>query len=628
LKLRARLANLGGEHGPFEPNVSIFTLLTNRGSIFYVQRLFPSILCLWLLAGVNVFPQRTRVGIHRIEAQISGPDAPMLMDKTAQTGARWILIRAHWVFIEPGAPAGPAPGSPGAKSGVHAYDWVAVDDAVKLGRSRGLNVALQLTKAPDWATGARAGCGGDLGESDDDCGRITNAKKDLFKNAWEDLCYNAGLRYSSDVQHFVLWNEPNLRPNFNPEGPYDNVVNEYWRLIAQPGRAGIKTANPGARVVGPEISTLNSYWGNWRDNGVDPLLRFFPDAFDVFTVHSYNANASVTLAKMAELRQEMTEHGLLGIKPVWLTEFNFQSGTCNLTDQQLEPQVEAVYNNMDTSWWAKSFYFNLSDGGGTCGFGLLHSPSYFAPFAPKPIYTLFSSFVDLQQNTPPASPAFVRQLYADMLNRLPDAIELNSLVGALSATGRGRSFQLYPFGRSRVELISDFYEGQWFQNTAAFVVRAYSGILARRADYEGFFRAWLDLSAAREGKEQTLEDLINSTEFQTRFGRNLTNREFVRRLYLNVLLREPDPAGWASFTEQLDRGSKTRAQLAREFMESAEFIQKTGLSVFIQSMYLALLRREPSEGEFSLWLGGLSRGDSGLHLINAIRNSAEYQARF
>ena len=583
---------------------------------------------LCLVTAGEVYPQRSRVGVHRIEAQISGGDAPLLMDRTAQTGARWVLVRAHWVFIEPNAPASPAPDLPGTRSGIHAYDWSAVDNAVKLARSRGLNVALQLTKGPDWVTGAPAGCGGDLGESNDDCGRITNARKDLFKRAWEDLCFNAALRYSPDVQHFVLWNEPNLRPNFNPEGPYDNVVNEYWRLIAQPGRSGIKAANPGARVVGPEISTLNSFWGNWRDNGVDPLLRFFGSAFDVFSVHSYNPSPSVTLGKMTELRQEMTEHGVLGIKPVWLTEFNFQSGTCNVADEQLEAQVEAVYNSMDTSWWTKSFYFNLSDAGGSCGFGLLHSPGYIPPLAPKPIYPLFSSFVNSQPSAQPSNQAFVTQLYADMMNRLPDMIELNYLVGALSATGKGRLFQLYPFGRSRVELISDFYESRQFQNTGGFMVSAFVGILARRADYDGFFRGSLELSQGRKSKELVLEDLIGSAEFQNRFGRNLTNRDFVRRLYLNTLSREPDSAGWASFTDQLDRGLKTRAQVAREFVEFPEFVQSTRLNVFIQSIFLAMLRREPSEAEFSAWLVTLSRGDSGLHLINAIRNSGEYQGRF
>ncbi len=366
------------------------------------RRLFLFLIPALLLAPAEAFAQRSKFGVHRIEAQFAGADGPYLMDKTAETGAGWIIIRAHWVFIERNPPAGPSSNIPGKKSGTHDYDWSEIDAAVNDARARALNVVLQLTKGPDWVTGAPLGCGGDLSESDDDCGLIANSRKDFFKLAWEDLCYNAASRYSPQVSYFILWNEPNLRPNFNPEKPYDNVVNEYWRLIVFPGRNGIKAASPAANVAGPEITTLDSYWGNWRDNGVDPLLRFFGDWFDVFTVHSYSIDAFTTVSKMTEVRLELAEHGFLGKKPVWLTEFNFRNGTCDLTDAQIEVQIEILYQSMDTSWWKRSFYFDLADGG-PCGFGLLRSRPVSLrlqreqrspiPNLEKPLYKMFKSFV-------------------------------------------------------------------------------------------------------------------------------------------------------------------------------------------------------------------------------------------
>ncbi|HEY3131385.1 MAG TPA: glycosyl hydrolase [Acidobacteriota bacterium] len=352
-------------------------------------------------APADAIAQRSKFGLHRIEAQFAGPDGPYLMDKTAETGVGWIIIRAHWVFIERNPPSGPASNLPGRKSGNHAYDWSEIDAAVIEARTRALNVVLQLTKGPDWVTGAPAGCGGDLSESNDDCGLIANSRKDLFKLAWEDLCYNAAARYSPQVLYFILWNEPNLRPNFNPEKPYDNVINEYLNLIVVPGHNGIKAASLAAKVAGPEITTLDSYWGNWRFNGVDPLLRFFGDWFDVFTVHSYNIDAFTTVSKMTEVRLELAEHGWLGKKPVWLTEFNFRSGTCDQTDAQMEAQIEILYRSMDTSWWKRSFYFNLVDGG-PCGFGLLLSKAVSLrrqreqgspiPYLEKPLYSMFKNF--------------------------------------------------------------------------------------------------------------------------------------------------------------------------------------------------------------------------------------------
>lgn len=359
-------------------------------------------LILILFTTAELSAQQSKFGLHRIEAQFAGEAGPYLMEKSAETEVGWIIIRAHWVFIERNPPTGPASTIPGRKSGAHTYDWSEIDAAVSAARSRGLSVALQLSKGPDWVTGAPAGCGGDLSESHDDCGLISNSKKDLFKLAWEDLCYNAALRYSSQAPYFILWNEPNLRPNFNPEKPYDNIVNEYFRLIVFPGHNGVKAANPAAGVAGPEITTLDNYWGSWRDNAVDPLLRFFGEWFDVFTVHSYNHDAFTTVSKMREVELELVEHGWFGKKRVWLTEFNFRSGTCDQTDSQIESQVEFLYDSMDLSWWTRSFYFTLIDGG-SCGFGLLRSHQISVrmqrdqrspiPNLEKPLFQLFKNFV-------------------------------------------------------------------------------------------------------------------------------------------------------------------------------------------------------------------------------------------
>lgn len=344
----------------------------------------------------DVYGQQSRFGLHRIDSQFVGEYDSLLMDETAQTGVQWIIIRAHWAFIEPQPPAPVAFNVPGYRSGIHSYDWLAIDAAVTDARSRRLNVVLQLTKAPDWATGAPDGCGWDLGESRNICGLITNFKKDYFKLAWEDFCYSAAIRYSSQVAYFILWNEPNLRPNFNPEQPYDNVVNEYWKLILLPGSTGIKTGKSTANVVGPEITTLNDdFWGDWLDNGLDPILRYFGDQLDVLSVHSYNTDALTTILKMNRIREELIQHGWFGRKSVWLTEFNFRNGTCNLPDNLIASQVNFVYNRMDTSWWTRAFYFQLRDNNNQdCGFGLLHSQEYgLSPYSRKVLYTLFQNSI-------------------------------------------------------------------------------------------------------------------------------------------------------------------------------------------------------------------------------------------
>ena len=50
----------------------------------------------------------------------------------------------------------------------------------------------------------------------------------------------------------------------------------------------------------------------------------------------------------------------------------------------------------------------------------------------------------------------------------------------------------------------------------------------------------------------------------------LSDREFVRLVYLTMLRREPDPAGWQSWTNWLDRGA-TRGWVVWQQMNSDEF---------------------------------------------------------
>ena len=85
--------------------------------------------------------------------------------------------------------------------------------------------------------------------------------------------------------------------------------------------------------------------------------------------------------------------------------------------------------------------------------------------------------------------------------------------------------------------------------------------LNRKTNIGGF-----RLNGEWQTREQVIAAFIGSPEFQSRFGGNLTNREFVRRLYLNIPFREPDPPGRDCWTGQLDSGATTRSQVTRQFV--------------------------------------------------------------
>lgn len=68
----------------------------------------------------------------------------------------------------------------------------------------------------------------------------------------------------------------------------------------------------------------------------------------------------------------------------------------------------------------------------------------------------------------------------------------------------------------------------------------------------------------------------DSNEFRTAYG-SLNNRDFVRRVYLNVMNREPDAGGYDFWVRQL-RNGMSRGELMIGFSESQEFRSRTGLS--------------------------------------------------
>ena len=72
-----------------------------------------------------------------------------------------------------------------------------------------------------------------------------------------------------------------------------------------------------------------------------------------------------------------------------------------------------------------------------------------------------------------------------------------------------------------------------------------------------------------------------SDEFKLRYGENVSDDQYVKTLYINVLNRELDQGGYDYWVEQLDSGQENRGELLLGFAESLEnkalFSEVTGL---------------------------------------------------
>jgi glucose/arabinose dehydrogenase len=212
---------------------------------------------------------------------------------------------------------------------------------------------------------------------------------------------------------------------------------------------------------------------------------------------------------------------------------------------------------------------------------------------------------------------FVRQQYLDFLDREPDSGGHSAWVNALNN------------GMPRASMIEAIMDSGEFRLKGKFIAQAYLGVLARDADHGGF-RAWLGALLGGMSREQIVQSFLNSGEFQANFGSNLTNEQFVERMYNNILLRASDPGGLSFWVGQLNSGQMTRAQVALSLLDSTEFQNLTAGQnrVNVSLLYFDMLRRGPDSGGFSAWLGALNSGAPLTSVIDAFLNSPEYQARF
>jgi hypothetical protein len=210
---------------------------------------------------------------------------------------------------------------------------------------------------------------------------------------------------------------------------------------------------------------------------------------------------------------------------------------------------------------------------------------------------------------------FVMQQYRDFLSREAD------LTGLPHWTGQISSGALTPG-----QVVINFFDSAEFQGTYAPIVRLYFATFGRLPDYSGlqFWRSQL-ISGVELGN--IAQNFAASQEFLLTYGA-LDNQGYVTRLYQNVLGRAPDATGNAHWLGLLNRNEMSRGQVLAGFSESQEHRNTTANSVFVEMMYLGMLRRSSEPAGFTSWVNQFNAGAPRVNLINGFLGSAEYRSRF
>ncbi|MEM7800290.1 MAG: hypothetical protein AAF633_13935 [Chloroflexota bacterium] len=215
------------------------------------------------------------------------------------SGAAWTRVRFQWADVQA---AGPDSWNP------------QVSDAQIGGEvASGRLVTGLLIGVPDWANENGLPRGLYLPHSDPN-------------NLWANFVRTAVGRYAGQINHWIIWNEPDVWDKAAPGHTWDGSVQDFYQL-QKIAYVTAKETNPNATV---HLSAFTYFWdANYgRDQYFAKLLDLMvndPDAagnnyfFDVATAHLY-FQPGVVYDIIGAFYGMMAGRGI--VKPLWLIETN------------------------------------------------------------------------------------------------------------------------------------------------------------------------------------------------------------------------------------------------------------------------------------------------------------------
>jgi len=170
-----------------------------------------------------------------------------------------------------------------------------------------------------------------------------------------------------------------------------------------------------------------------------------------------------------------------------------------------------------------------------------------------------------------------------------------------------------------------------------FVERLYNIVLRRPSDVSGL-QNWVGhIVSGRMTAGQVANSFFFSNEF---ISYNVSNEDFLDRLYGALMNRAPDPSGFDNWMRHLQAGM-TRQNVFNLFVASPEFTNlcrsygltpdsatpPIGVRMFVTRLYAEALNRQPDASGLLNWLGHMQNGMPGTAVARSFIFSVEVANR-
>lgn len=275
--------------------------LTLAYTVLHVSSPFPLIV---LDPAQTVLTTNPLIGVHtRLTDEVEAWKIQRTLRMVRQMGAPWIVEYFPWPYVEP---------SKGK------YQWEHTDQVIRHARSQGLIVIARLGWTPAWARPAP--------------GEQETTLTYLDSQAYDDLARFVAAfagRYRGQVDHVILWNEPNLSFEWGYRPVDPAAYTEMLRVVYPAAKA----ANPDLIILAGALAPTLEPPGS--PAGLNDLLYLegmyragAAPYFDALAAHAYGMQAPpdappapelLNFRRVELLREIMVEHGDAH-KSIYVTE--------------------------------------------------------------------------------------------------------------------------------------------------------------------------------------------------------------------------------------------------------------------------------------------------------------------